>query len=360
MQGRKIIHVDMDAFFASVEQRDDPSLRGKPVIVGGDPGGRGVVAACSYEARKYGVHSAMPAGRAARLCPGAVFLRPRFEAYRETSRTIASVFTDYTDLVEPASLDEAYLDVTVNKKNNPSATSLAREIRARILDITGLTCSAGVSYNKFLAKVASDHNKPNGLTVIRPEEARAFIAALPIGKFHGIGKVTERKMKQMGVHMGADLARRSIEELTEKFGKAGAYYHAIARGFDERPVEPFRERKSLGKEVTLSEDTDDERMMESVISGLASLVSESAAKKGIAARTLTVKVRYSDFESITRSFTRAEGIGDAADMLYLAKALLEKTEAGKRKVRLLGLSLSNFESEEGGQRRPVQLKLPFY
>ena len=254
---RKIIHIDMDAFFAAVEQRDNPELRGKPVIVGGDPGGRGVVATCSYEARRFGIHSAMSCARAYRLCPQARFVPPRFEAYRTVSLQIREIFHQYTDLVEPLSLDEAFLDVTDNKPAIQSATWVAQEILQKIKQVTGLTASAGVSYNKFLAKIASDMHKPDGLTVVTPEQAKAFIEVLPVRRFHGVGRVTEKRMQTLGILTGADLKKRPQQELDKNFGKAGQYYYQIARGIDLRPVLPNRVRKSIGKETTLSEDIAD-------------------------------------------------------------------------------------------------------
>ncbi|MCH8496286.1 MAG: DNA polymerase IV, partial [Balneolales bacterium] len=251
---KKIIHVDMDAFYASVEQRDDPSLVGRPVIVGGSPQSRGVVATCSYEARKFGVHSAMPTSQAYRLCPDGAFVYPRFDVYKEVSLQIRAIFDDYTDLVEPLSLDEAYLDVTVNKKENPSATLIAREIQSRVFDEVGLTCSAGVAANKFLAKVASGYKKPSGITVITPEKAEAFINQLPIGKFHGVGAATEKKMLELGIANGADLRERDEVDLVRHFGKSGHFYYRIAHGIDERDVKPNRIRKSVGAENTYSED----------------------------------------------------------------------------------------------------------
>lgn len=248
---RKIIHVDMDAFYASVEQRDFPELKGKPLIVGGQPDSRGVVAACSYEARKFGIHSAMASSRAYRLCPEAIFVRPRFDAYKEASNIIREIFWRYASEVEPLSLDEAYLDVTYTESFNGSATLIAKAIKSEILAETGLIASAGVSYNKFLAKIASDMDKPDGLYLIRPEQGQEFVNKLPIGKFHGIGPATEAKMKNLGIHTGNDLRQKTLAELTERFGKSGQYYYNIARAIDERPVRSQRIRKSLGKETTL-------------------------------------------------------------------------------------------------------------
>lgn len=355
---RKIIHVDMDAFYAAVEQRDNLQLRGRPVVVGGDPGSRGVVATCSYEARQFGIHSAMSSVRAYRLCPGAVFVRPRFEAYRKVSMQIRELFHEYTDLVEPLSLDEAFLDVTENKPGLEYATQVAREILKEIRKRTQLTASAGVSYNKFLAKVASDVNKPAGLTVVTPEQAEAFIAELPIRRFHGVGRVTEKRMLARGIATGADLRQRTEEELRRLFGSSGPYFYNIARGIDGREVMPNRLRKSIGKETTLDEDCHDKGEMMIILDKLARQVSELLFARKTSGLTLTLKVRYEDFQSVTRSHTRNEPIEDAETILALADSLLGKTEAGRRPVRLLGLTVSNLTTEI-----PVdpsaQMELPF-
>jgi DNA polymerase-4 len=340
---RKIIHVDMDAFYASVEQRDHPGLRGKPVIVGGPPNSRGVVATCSYEARKYGIHSAMPSSRAFRLCPRAFFLPPRFDVYRQISRQIREIFFCYTDLVEPLSLDEAYLDVTENKKGIPLATEIARRILREIYQKTGLTASAGVSFNKFLAKVASGYNKPRGLTIVTPKKAPGFIDRLPIGKFFGVGKVTEKKMHDMGIKTGADLKKLTREQLTGRFGKAGAYYHDIAHGIDNRPVNPHRERKSMGMERTLSKDIDNKQEMLQRLEKIARQLEEDLKKRGIKGRTITLKIKYFDFKSITRGITIDHPVYDADTVMKYIPALLDNTDAGKIKVRLLGISLSNLQ-----------------
>ncbi|MDT8421484.1 MAG: DNA polymerase IV [Desulfuromonadales bacterium] len=355
---RKIIHVDMDAFYAAVEQRDRPELRGRPVIVGGDPGSRGVVATCSYEARRFGIHSAMPSAQAYRRCPQAVFVRPRFEAYREVSLQIRTLFHEYTDLVEPLSLDEAYLDVTSNKKGMASATWVARDILQEIAGRTRLTASAGVSFNKFLAKIASDVNKPAGLTVITPQQAAGFIAELPVRRFHGIGRVTEQRLLARGIETGADLRSRSLEELERLFGRSGSYYYGIARGIDNRPVIPNRVRKSIGKEDTLAEDCADRGQMLTILGGLAQRVSALVKGRQTSGLTLTLKVKYSDFQTVTRSHTQFEPIESADVMLSLAEQLLAKTEAGDRPVRLLGLTLSNLTTEIPVEPSP-QLDLPF-
>lgn len=339
---RKIIHVDMDAFYASVEQRDNPELKGKPVVVGGNPNGRGVVSTCSYEARKYGIHSAMASSIAYRLCPHAVFVPPRFDVYKTVSDQVRRIFHEYTDLVEPLSLDEAYLDVTENKKNIPYATDVARDILKRIQQETGLTASAGVSFNKFLAKVASDINKPNGLTVVTPKLAPQFIDRLAVGKFHGVGKVTEKKMHQMGIKTGADIKKLTREELVQRFGKVGNYYYCIANGQDDRPVNPHRERKSIGQERTFQVDIDDRDQMLEKLGKLAESIEDYMKKKNIKGRTVTLKVKYFDFKSITRSITLDEPVFESSVMMAHVPALLAKTDAGTKKVRLLGISISNF------------------
>jgi len=357
---RKIIHIDMDAFFASVEQLDRPELKGLPVIVGGNPQSRGVVAACSYEARAFGIHSAMPCGRAHQLCPQAVFIKPRMARYQEISRQIMALFRNYTELVEPLSVDEAFLDVTDNQMGEPSATRIAQAIRADIKASLGLTASAGVSYNKFLAKIASGHNKPDGLTVIPPDRARDFIATLPIGKFYGVGRVTEKKMQAQGIRCGADLLRFSQQELVCLFGKTGLFFHDIARGLDQRPVEPVRVRKSIGTETTLSEDIKDHAQISTLLYQLVARVAELLSEKQTGGRTLTLKVRYSDFTTVTRSCTTREGFFAAGDILAQLPRLLSATEAGRRKVRLLGLTIANLcDEQEAGRLRIRQLVLPF-
>ncbi len=357
---RKIIHIDMDAFFASVEQLDRPELRGLPVIVGGNPQSRGVVAACSYEARAFGIHSAMPCARAYQLCPQAVFIKPRMGRYQEVSRRIMALFRDYTSLVEPLSVDEAFLDVTDNQMSEPSATRIAQAIRADIKTSLGLTASAGVSYNKFLAKVASGHNKPDGLTVIPPDRAQDFIAALPIGKFYGVGRVTEKKMQAHGIRTGADLLRFSRPELVRLFGKTGLFFHDIARGLDRRPVEPVRVRKSIGTETTLAEDIKDYTQISTLLYQLVSRMAGLLAEKQTGGRTLTLKIRYSDFTTITRSCTTSDGFFAAGDILAQLPRLLSATEAGRRKVRLLGLTVANLcDEQEALGMRVRQLRLPF-
>ena len=357
---RKIIHIDMDAFFASVEQRDCPELRGKPVIVGGDPQGRGVVAACSYEARAFGVHSAMACARAQRLCPRAVFLKPRMEEYQQVSREIMALFYQVTPLVEPLSVDEAFLDVTTNLQGEPSATRIAQGLRQAIHAATGLTASAGVSCNKFLAKIASGHNKPDGLTVIPPERALAFINTLPVGKFHGVGAVTEKKMQNLGICTGGDLLRFSRQELVRLFGKSGLFFFDIARGQDHRPVEPSRVRKSIGTETTFAEDIAEFDQVLTILSDLAHQLAQLLERKKTGGRTLSLKLRYNDFTTITRSCSSPAGFFEAAEMLTQLPRLLAATEAGRRKIRLLGVTVSNlFQTDERLIFRGCQLPLPF-
>lgn len=346
---RKIIHIDMDAFFAAVEQRDFPEYRGKPLIVGGRPDKRGVVATCSYEARKFGIHSAMSSSRAYKLCPQAIIVHPRFEAYREASKIIRSIFLQYTDLVEPLSLDEAYLDVSESALFEGSATLIANDIKQKILQQTNLTASAGVSYNKFLAKVASDMNKPDGITIIRPEQGAQFVAELPVGKFYGVGKATEAKMHGLGIKTGADIKKLSAEECQQYFGKSGMYYYQICRGVDNRDVVSHRERKSLGSETTFEKDLDSVDEMLKVLNSLSIEVASSLKQKNLEGYTLTLKVKYDNFEQITRSKTMTKAIKNVEEMMPVIVRLLMKTEAESRKVRLLGITVSNFcGSQEQG------------
>jgi len=346
----------MDAFFASIEQKDDPALKGKPLIVGGSPQSRGVVAACSYEARRFGIHSAMPCAKAVRLCPHAIFTRPRMSRYKEISLRIMEIFRDYTPLVEPLSLDEAFLDVTVNNLNNPSATILADKICRQIYHELQLTASAGVSFNKFLAKVASDMNKPNGITTIPPDKALEFLASLPIRKFYGVGKATEKKMHRLGITTGYDLRQWQEDQLVLHFGKFGSFFHDIVRGIDNRPVEPQRIRKSIGCETTLSTDTDDIGRINTILTELAEDLGISLKKKQIGGYNLTLKVRYLDFITITRSLTVKTPLYTSSDILPLLPTLLHATAAGSRKIRLLGLSVSKLVDEKC---IPRQLRLPF-
>ena len=343
MENRKIIHIDMDAFFASVEQRDHPEYQGKPLIVGGLPDKRGVVAACSYEARQFGIHSAMPSSRAYRLCPSAIFIRPRIDIYREVSTEIQSIFKRYTDLIEPLSLDEAYLDVTGCTEFQGSATLIARSIKKTIKDETELTASAGVSYNKFLAKIASDMDKPDGFYLITPEQGEKFVELLKVRKFHGVGKATETKMNALKIYTGADLKRWSENALVGKFGKAGRYYFQISRGIDHRPVRNNRIRKSIGCETTFQEDLADVDVMLNKLHYLSEKVFLKLKEKGFSAKTVTLKVKYSDFVLITRRVTRENSVKGADEMMGILGQLLQKTEAGARKVRLLGVSVSKLE-----------------
>jgi len=358
MDCRKIIHIDMDAFYAAIEQRDNPSLKGKPVIVGGDPDRRGVVSTCSYEARKFGVRSAMPSRTAMRLCPDAVFLYPRFDAYSKASKQVMSIFAEYTDLIEPLSLDEAFLDVTENKKNIPSATVIAMEIKKKIFETTGLTASAGVSYNKFLAKTASEINKPDGIAVIIPSEAEAFLEKLPIGRFFGIGKVSEKRMISLGITNGLELKQTALDKLVKHFGKNGRFYYDIVRGIDYRPVEPLRERKSYGREITLDEDILDTDRILSILREIADELQDSLQRKKISGKTITLKIKYHDFRQITRSAT-IEEFTDSADVIYESiMNLIQFTEAGVKKVRLLGISLSHLNTSPESCEEDIQLKLP--
>lgn len=356
MSTRKIIHIDMDAFFASVEQKDHVFFRGKPLIVGGSPQGRGVVAACSYEARKFGIHSAMPCAKAVRLCPEAIFTPPRMDRYVEISTLIMAIFRRHTALVEPLSLDEAFLDVTGVGDKHPSATLLARQICQEIYETLQLTASAGVSYNKFLAKVASDINKPQGITTIPPEAAQHFLDALTIRKFFGVGQVTEKKMRQLGIHTGCDLRKWEMKPLVFHFGKIGAFLYNIVRGIDDRPVEPLRIRKSIGSETTLPYDTDDLTEIRKILVELAEDIENTLVKKNKGGYSLTLKVRYKNFATITRSITVRNAMFSSDDLLPLIPGLLAATQAGTEKIRLLGLSVSKLTDKAD---LPKQLKFPF-
>lgn len=340
---RKIIHIDMDAFYASVEQKDFPELIGKPLAVGGSEI-RGVISVASYEARKFGIRSAMSGVQAKKLCPELVFVRPRFERYIEISKIIRKIFYEYTDLVEPLSLDEAYLDVTQNKKGNPSASLLAQEIRKRIFEETGLTASAGISINKFVAKVASDYNKPNGQKTVNPDEVESFLEALDIRKFYGIGKVTAERMYQFGIYTGKDLKNRSLEFLEQHFGKSGTHYYYIVRGIHNSPVKPNRISKSVGAERTFNENLSSEVFMEERLESIAKELEKRLQKHKIAGKTVTLKIKYSDFSQQTRSKTLPYFISDKALLLETAKELLYQ-EKLKESVRLLGISLNNLNTE---------------
>jgi DNA polymerase IV len=354
---RKIIHIDMDAFFASVEQRDNPEYKGKPIAVGGQ-GARGVVAAASYEARKYGVHSAMPSKTAIKKCPFLIFARPRFDVYKQVSDQIREIFLEYTDLVEPLSLDEAYLDVTHHKKGKPSATLIAKEIKLRILEETSLTASAGISINKFLAKIASDYRKPNGLYLIKPEDAEAFVESLSIEKFFGIGKVTAQKMHNLKIFTGVDLKRFSEYELIKYFGKQGSFYYHIARAVDNRPVEPDRARKSVGAENTFSIDISDIQEMLNELELITKILFERIKKSNSYGKTLTLKVKFHDFRQITRSKTLNTEISTYEILWTSALDIFNKTKLDDQKVRLLGLSVSNLPSEISANV-PLQLTINF-
>lgn len=359
MKQRKIIHVDMDAFFAAVEQRDHPEYRGKPLIIGGDPRSRGVVSTCSYEARKFGVRSAMPTAQAYKLCPHGIFTDCNFDRIKEASIQIHEIFHKYTDLVEPLSLDEAYLDVTENKINEPSATKIARMIKRDIYNKTKLTASAGVSYNKFIAKVASDFNKPNGLTVVTPDMAQDFILKLPIRRFWGVGKVTEKRMIQQGIKTGADLYRLKRYELIEMFGKSGPFFYDIVRGIDNREVVVHRERKSIGRERTFKEDIIDKETLMDLLIEISKRVEKDLKKRDKKALTLTLKVKYFDFTSITRSITAPTYLYKSKDIMFYINSLITKTLIGEKAVRLLGISTSNFFGEEEDKYGIMQYWLPF-
>jgi len=359
---RKIIHVDMDAFYASVEQLDNPDLRGKPIAVGGSSE-RGVVSAASYEARKFGVRSAMSSVIAKRYCPELIFVKTRFDRYKEISQAIRKIFFDYTDLVEPLSLDEAYLDVTVNKKGNPSATLIAQEIRQRIYDELQLTASAGISINKFIAKVASDYNKPNGQKTVNPEEVIEFLEDLEIRKFYGVGKVTAEKMYTVGIFTGKDLKSKSQEFLDEKFGKSGSYYYNVVRGIHHSEVKPHRIPKSVGAERTFSENLSSEIFMLERLEHIAVELERRLKKSKIAGKTITLKIKYSDFSLQTRSKTLPYFVSNSNLILETAKDLLYQ-DTLENSVRLLGLSLANLNTEKKEKLKEekevlVQLKFDF-
>ncbi|MFN3941732.1 MAG: DNA polymerase IV [Flavobacterium sp.] len=353
---RKIIHIDMDAFYASVEQLDQPHLKGKAIAVGGSEV-RGVVSAASYEARKFGVKSAMSGVQAKKLCKELIFVKPRFERYAEISKKIRKIFLEYTDLVEPLSLDEAYLDVTQNKKGNPSATWIAQEIRQRVFQETGLTCSAGISYNKFLAKIGSDVNKPNGFKTINPEEANDFLEALEIRKFYGIGKVTTEKMYQLGIFTGKDLKAKKQEYLEEHFGKSGTYYYQLVRGIHLSEVKPNRESKSVGAERTFDTNIASEVFLEQKLESIAKELSKRLEKKKLSGKTITLKIKYSDFKLQTRSKTLPYFVNDSQLLLETAKELLYQ-EKLENSVRLVGISMNNLNNQEK-KLVAVQLKFDF-
>ncbi|UYO45731.1 DNA polymerase IV [Rhodopseudomonas palustris] len=343
---RKIIHVDMDAFYASVEQRDDPALRGKPVAVGGSRE-RGVVAAASYEARKFGVRSAMPSVTAKRQCPDLIFVRPRFEVYKAISQQIREIFAEHTPIIEPLSLDEAYLDVTENLQSIPLARDIALAIRAKIKEVTGLNASAGISYNKFLAKLASDHRKPNGQYVISPEMGPSFVEALPVGKFHGIGPATAAKFNALGIRSGLNIRNQSLEFLQAHFGKAGTYYYWISRGVDERPVRANRIRKSVGAENTFSSDLTSFEAMVAELQPLIDKVWAHCERTGNRGRTVTLKIKFADFEIASRSRTSASPVASREVLAVRSVGLLEAAMPLPKPVRLLGISLSSLHNEDG-------------
>jgi DNA polymerase-4 len=358
---RKIIHVDMDAFFASVEQLDHPELKGKPVAVGGGSK-RGVVAAASYEARKYGVRSAMSGVQARKNCPDLIFVKPRFDRYKEISLKIQEIFHEYTDMVEPLSLDEAYLDVTENKKGNPSATLIAKEIRARIYAELGLSASAGISINKFLAKMASDINKPNGQKTVAPEEVIPFLEALEIRRFYGIGKVTAAKMYNLGIFTGKDLKGRSLEFLEANFGKSGAHFYEVVRGIHNSPVRSHRIPKSVGAERTFSDNLSSEVFMLERLQHIGKELEKRLKRNGIAGKTITLKIKYSDFKLQTRSKTLQYYVSDTSVILAAARELLYQDPL-ENSVRLLGISISNLNTEkpatQGEAAVTIQLKFDF-
>jgi DNA polymerase-4 len=355
---RKIIHIDMDAFFASVEQRDHTELKGKPIAVGGS-GQRGVVAAASYEARAFGVRSAMPSVTAKRKCPELIFVPPRFEIYKTVSLQIREIFAQYTPCIEPLSLDEAYLDVSLASTGTVSATAIAEAIRVRIKSQTKLTASAGVSYNKFLAKLASDHRKPDGLFVITPEMGPRFVEILPVGRFHGVGPATAAKMQKLGIETGLDLRAQTLAFLQQHFGKSGAYYYGISRGIDERPVQPDRVRKSIGAETTFFQDLYDLAAMREALTPTINKVWRHCQATGIRGRTVTLKVKYADFEQITRSRSFETAILNHVDLEQICLGLLTPLLPTRKGVRLLGVSLSSLTSMREEPDEQPQLSFRF-
>jgi DNA polymerase IV len=357
---RKIIHIDMDAFYASVEQRDKPELTGKPIAVGGLPEGRGgVVATCSYEARKFGVHSAMLSKRALQLCPQIIFIKPRFDVYKKVSKQVREIFHRYTDIIEPLSLDEAYLDVTEDKQKIGSAIDIATLIKKAIKEELNLTASAGISINKFVAKIASDMKKPDGLTFIGPSKVQSFVESLAIEKFYGVGKVTAEKMKSMNIHTGADLKKLSERELIQHFGKVGKFCYQIVRGIDDRPVEPNQETKSIGAEDTFPEDLTTIEQMNKELEKIAPVVQRRLTQHQLKARTVTLKIKYSDFKVITRSKSFAEPVDDLELLVDTAKELLLSTEPDEVRIRLFGISVSNF-GEKTIARKIIPGQLPLF
>ncbi len=353
---RKIIHIDMDAFYASVEQRDNPDYRNKSIVVGGSPEGRGgVVATASYEARKFGIRSAMPSKKAMQLCPDVIFVKPRFDVYKKVSEKIREIFHRYTDLIEPLSLDEAYLDVTADKQQIGSAIEIAKQIKQAIKDELQLTASAGVSINKFVAKIASDMNKPDGLTFIGPSGVQAFIEGLAVEKFFGVGKVTAEKMKKLNLHTGADLKKLSEAELVNYFGKTGRFYYKISRGIDDRPVQSNRETKSLAAEETFAYDLTSPDEITGELDKLALRVFNRMERYQLSGRTITLKIKYNDFKQITRSRSFSAPVNDLNNIKAITKDLVLATDLQDKKIRLLGISISNFG--EVNTKKPGQLEL---
>lgn len=355
---RKIIHIDMDAFYASVEQRDFPEYRGKPLVVGGKPESRGVVATASYEAREYKIKSAMPCQQAYKLCPQAIFVYPRFDAYKEVSGKIREIFSRYTDLIEPLSLDEAYLDVTEDKLGIGSAVDIAKAIKKAIKDELQLTASAGVSINKFVAKIASDMNKPDGLTFIGPSKVNKFIEKLPVEKFHGIGKVTAARMRSMQLYTGADLKKLTEEQLVMKFGKSGKYYFKVVNGMDDRAVQPHRESKSVGAENTFDQDTHDPEFLHNELRLLSTTVCKRLERYGLKGKTVTLKLKFKDFKQITRSHSLNFYTNSAEELYQEAIRLLAEIDLSELMIRLIGVTLSNFDrNQEALSNTDIQLQL---
>ncbi|MEM1178372.1 MAG: DNA polymerase IV [Acidobacteriota bacterium] len=343
-----MLHCDMDCFYAQVHMRDDPSLRGKPVVIGGSPTGRGVVAAASYEARVYGIRSAMPAAQAVKRCPHAIFLKPEFPRYRDESSLIFDIFRDLTPVVQPASLDEAYLDVSEHLGDFPSATAVAQEIRRRVKEERDLTISVGVGPNRLVAKIASDYHKPDGLTVVRPKDVQRFLDPQPVRRLHGVGPATEARLGQLGVKTIADLRAQELEDLRQRFGRHGSVLWRYARGLDDRPVRTTRERKSLGHERTYAQDLHNLEQMEAQIEWLAERVAEGLQKKELRGRTVTLKVRYPDFTTLTRARTLAYAVDTTGPIATAALDLLKQTDAGRgQSVRLLGVTASSLEGRDG-------------
>jgi DNA polymerase-4 len=355
---RKIIHIDMDAFYASIEQRDFPEYRGKPLVVGGSSK-RGVVAAASYEARVYGIRSAMPTLTAINRYPDLIIVKPRFHIYKQVSNQIMEIFHAVTDLVEPLSLDEAFLDVTCNKLDQPSATMVARDIKTNIKNVTGLTASAGVSINKFLAKIASDMDKPDGLYVIKPREVEAFINELPVDKFFGVGKVTARKMQQLGIYTGKDLKLKNLADLIRLFGKNGYFFYDICRGIDNRPVNPERIRKSFGKERTFEEDLTSLEDVHTTLQNITDMLWHDLIRSGVKGKTLTIKIKYADFQKITRSKTFPKEVESDEQIFQTAKEIMDSVFKRGDRIRLLGITLSNLSLPGDVHSNDNQLSLDF-